>query len=65
MPKIKTKKKAAKRFKITGTGKVMAQATGRRHLLSDKNSKKKRILRKEISIEGKVAENIKQVLPYV
>jgi len=64
MPKLKTKRKAAKRFRITRTDKVLAKATGRRHLLSDKEPKKLRQLRQNIEIKGRVARNIKAVLPY-
>jgi large subunit ribosomal protein L35 len=41
---IKTKKSVAKRFKITGTGKVMRSRAGKRHLLSSKNAKRRRNL---------------------
>jgi large subunit ribosomal protein L35 len=64
MPKIKTKRKAAKRFRVTKTGKVLAKASGRRHLLSDKEPKKLRQLRSNIEVKGRVARNIKAVLPY-
>ena len=42
---IKTKKSAAKRFKITGTGKVLRAKAGKRHLLQGKSSKRRRSLR--------------------
>ncbi|MBN1596116.1 50S ribosomal protein L35 [candidate division FCPU426 bacterium] len=64
MPKLKTKKKAAKRFRITKTGKVMAKATGRRHLLCDKSSKKLRQMRRSLEIKGSMGSNVKSVLPY-
>ena len=64
MPKLKSKRKAAKRFRITKQGKVLARATGRRHLLSDKTPKKKRQLRAIVAVEGRPARNIKAVLPY-
>ncbi len=41
---IKTKKSVAKRFKITGTGKVVRARAGKRHLLSSKNAKRRRSL---------------------
>ena len=43
---IKTKKSVAKRFKITGTGKILRSHAGRRHLLSTKNTKRRRRLGK-------------------
>ncbi|MCD4813369.1 50S ribosomal protein L35 [bacterium] len=64
MPKLKTKKKAAKRFRVTKNGKVLAKATGRRHLLSDKAPKKLRQMRQTIEVKGRVAQNIKAVMPY-
>ena len=42
----KTKKAVAKRFKVTGTGKVLASQSGRRHLAGSKNRKRKRHLAK-------------------
>ena len=46
MPKQKTRKAVAKRFKLTGTGKVKRASAGRGHLLSGKTGKRKRQLRK-------------------
>ena len=43
MPKMKTKKSAAKRFKVTGSGKVTYNQSGNRHLSTKKNSKRKDI----------------------
>lgn len=45
MPKMKTHKSASKRFKRTGTGKLMRNHSGRRHLLDGKSRKRKRQLR--------------------
>ena len=45
MPKRKTRKSIAKRFKKTGTGKTMRSAAGRGHLLTGKTTKRKRALR--------------------
>ncbi len=64
MPKLKTKQKAAKRFRITKNGKVLAKGTGRRHLLGDKTTKSKRHMRRLREMTGNVALNIKQQLPY-
>jgi large subunit ribosomal protein L35 len=46
MPKMKTRKSVAKRFKITATGKIRRTRAGRRHLLSGKSRKRKRNLRR-------------------
>jgi large subunit ribosomal protein L35 len=45
MPKIKTNRSAAKRFKLTGTGKIRYSRMGKRHLLASKSRKRKRHLR--------------------
>jgi|TARA_A100001011_G_scaffold98683_1_gene103861 large subunit ribosomal protein L35 len=50
MPKMKTKKSATKRFKKTGTGKIMHHPGGHRHLASRKSQKRKRRLRKAVVI---------------
>lgn len=46
MPKMKTRKSVAAKFKLTGTGKLKRQHAGKRHLLTHKTSKRKRQLRK-------------------
>lgn len=46
MPKAKTKKAIKKRFKVTGTGKMLRSKQGRRHILTKKTSKRKRHLKK-------------------
>ena len=51
MPKIKTKKAVAKRFKVTGTNKLMRTKPGRRHLLTKKTTKRKRNLRKKTLVD--------------
>lgn len=45
MPKMKTRKAVASRFKVTGTGKLKRSRPGRRHILTKKTSKRKRQLR--------------------
>lgn len=64
MPKMKTHKGAAKRFKVTGSGKVVAKKSGLRHILTSKTTKRKRNMRQSAIIEGKDAQNIKLLLPY-
>lgn len=46
MPKLKTNKSAAKRFRISATGKVMHKKAGKRHLMSSKSGKRRRHLRR-------------------
>jgi large subunit ribosomal protein L35 len=64
MPKLKTKKKTAKRFRITKNGKVLSKKPGRRHLLADKAKKSKRQMRTNKEITGGMSLNIKAQLPY-
>lgn len=64
MPKLKTNKGAAKRFKITGTGKVKRRKSGLRHILTSKARKVKRNLRKADLISKTHEESIKKLLPY-
>ena len=47
MPKVKTNSSAKKRFKVTGTGKIMHQKSFKRHILTKKTKKRKRSLRKD------------------
>jgi large subunit ribosomal protein L35 len=52
MPKIKTKRCAAKRFRKTGSGKIKYNKSGSRHLLTRKSTSRKRKLRKNGSLSG-------------
>ncbi len=62
MPKQKTRKSVAKRFKVTGTGKIKRESTGRGHLFTNKSSKQKRRLRKG----GLVAKtDYKRIIDYM
>lgn len=62
MGKIKTHRGAAKRFKVTAKGKILAFRAGKRHLLSKKSSKRKMALSKKKVLEGKSAKVIKRLL---
>jgi len=64
MPKLKTNKGAAKRFKITKSGKVMRKKAGKGHLLTGKSKKRKRHMRKSVALNKVDAYNIKQIMPY-
>ncbi len=61
--KLKTKKAAAKRFKITGSGKVLVNAAGRRHLLEKKRKNGKRQKRQYAQVSASDMEKIKACLP--
>lgn len=64
MPKIKTHTGAKKRFKLTKTGKVKRGHVGRRHILTKKNTKRLRHLRKEGFADKTNVAEIKRLLPY-
>ncbi len=65
MPKLKTKKAIAKRFKVTATGKVMHYGAGGAHLLSGKSSKRKRRIKTVAVLKSKGdSKRIKKLLPY-
>jgi large subunit ribosomal protein L35 len=60
----KTKKAVAKRFKVTGTGKVLRAQASRRHLLSSKSAKRKRQLAKNVLVDVSDVARIKENLPF-
>ena len=64
MPKLKTRKCAAKRLKQTGTGKFRHNKAGARHLMSSKNAKCRRRLRQDAEIQPSESRRIKVALPY-
>lgn len=64
MPKMKTNRGAAKRFKVTGTGKIMRNHGYHRHILVTKTTKKKRQQRKAVVVSPADAPNVKKMLPY-
>jgi len=61
---IKTKKSAAKRFKITAGGKVLRASAGRRHLCQTKTPKRRRSLRGTTQVDPTDEYRIKQSLPF-
>jgi large subunit ribosomal protein L35 len=61
---IKTKKSVAKRFKITGTGKVKFFGAGRRHLMVGKSAKRRRTMRKARILGPTDVYRITQSLPF-
>ncbi len=64
MPKLKTHRGAAKRFKITAKGKVRRRRANLRHLLSTKNRGRKRRLGKATLVSPVDTRSIKRLIPY-
>lgn len=64
MPKMKTKRAAKKRFKLTASGKVKIKKANLRHILTKKNSNAKREKRKTGYLSGADARNAKRAIPY-
>ena len=64
MPKIKTRKSAAKRYHVTGSGKVRYKKQGLRHILTKKTSKRKRQLRHTGTLSKAENKRIRGLLPY-
>jgi large subunit ribosomal protein L35 len=65
MPKIKTHRGAAKRFSLTGTGKVKRSKAYASHILSKKTTKRKRNLRKSTILAKSDTSGIKMLIPYM
>ncbi len=64
MPKIRTNRAAAKRFKITKNGKILRMKSGARHLKTAKSPKRIRNLRQATLLSDSEKKRIKQLLPY-
>ena len=65
MPKIKTRRGAAKRFKVTGTGKIVRGKAFRRHILTKMTRKRKRQLARKGLINSADEANIRCQIPYL
>ena len=65
MPKMKTSRAAAKRFKVTGTGKLKRFKAYKSHILTKKSAKRKRNLRKSAIVDCTNVKNMKKILPYL
>jgi large subunit ribosomal protein L35 len=63
MPKMKTHRGAAKRFKRTGTGKIARSRSNKQHILTKKTSKRKRRLRKSALVHPADAGRIRHMVP--
>lgn len=64
MPKMKTHRGAAKRFKVTGSGKVKKNRAYKGHILEKKSAKRKRQLRHSQVVSDSDVKRIKRMLPY-
>lgn len=64
MPKMKTKKTVAKRFKKTATGKLKYSHMGGSHILTNKNRKQKRRLNSQTIIDSADQKRIAKTIPY-
>ncbi len=65
MRKIKTSRAAAKRFKVTGTGKLKRAKAYKSHILTKKSTKRKRNLRQTTVTDASNVKNMKKILPYL
>ena len=63
--KLKTNRAAAKRFKVTGTGKLKRSKAYKRHILTKKSAKTKRNLRKAGLVDCTNEKQMKRILPYL
>ena len=64
MPKLKTHRGAAKRFKKTGTGKFVRASAFKSHILTSKSRKRKRHLKGTHVVDPADAPRLKRMLPY-
>ena len=62
--RMKTNRSAAKRFKVTGSGKIVHFRACKSHLLRKKTAKRKRRLRKDKVLEGGYVPRVKSLIPY-
>ncbi|MCL2791278.1 MAG: 50S ribosomal protein L35 [Desulfobulbus sp.] len=64
MPKMKTNRGAAKRFRLTGSGRVRRNKAYSSHILTKKSTKRKRNLRKSTLIAGVDQRAVRRMMPY-
>ncbi|MCF7854387.1 MAG: 50S ribosomal protein L35 [Candidatus Pacebacteria bacterium] len=64
MPKLKTRKSAAKRIKRTATGKFRRYQANKRHILTKKSSNRKRRLRGDTAVDKTDQKRVRECLPY-
>ena len=63
--KMKTKRAAAKRFKVTGSGKLKRFKANKSHILTKKTTKRKRNLRKSTLVDDTNVKTMKKIMPYI
>jgi large subunit ribosomal protein L35 len=64
MPKMKSKRGAAKRFKVRGSGSIKRASAYRRHILTKKTTKRKRQMRRTSAVHSTNTRAIRSMLPY-
>jgi len=65
MPKMKTNRGAAKRFKVSGSGKIMRRKAFSSHILTKKSTKRKRGLRLSDVVDASNLKTVKKMIPYM
>lgn len=65
MPSMKTNRSAAKRFKLTGNGKLVRYKANKRHILTKKTTKRKRNLRQPTVTDATNVKTMKKIMPYL
>ena len=65
MPKVKTKRAAAKRFKMTGSGQLKRMKADKSHILTKKTAKRKRNLRQATMTYATNVKSMKKIMPYL
>ncbi|NJK33898.1 MAG: 50S ribosomal protein L35 [Oscillatoriales cyanobacterium SM2_2_1] len=64
MPKLKTRKSAAKRFQVTGSGKIKRRHAFKNHLLEHKSTARKSRLSQMVLVDERDAANVRAMMPY-
>jgi large subunit ribosomal protein L35 len=64
MPKIKTRRAAAKRFRVTGSGKIVRNKAYKSHILTKKSAKRKKNLRQSTLVDKSDYKRVKDMIPY-
>lgn len=64
MPKMKTHRGAKKRIKVTGTGKFIVKHSGKSHILTKKDRKRKNSLKKDLVVTATLKKHMQGLLPY-
>lgn len=64
MAKMKTHRGAKKRIKVTGTGKFVVKHSGKSHILTKKDRKRKNNLKKDFVVDETLTKHMKALLPY-